>query len=176
VTAAARHRKRWKDVEVNVALVLSGLFSDVGHKPVKRIPILGRTGPDLTYNDIQLIVDVKSRMEVPISSLAMKGKELRAGNMTGFQLQDLLNLSNLSPFTAKPSVLVATWLGHMHEWATKYTPTGITCVILHRPKMPIGESTVIIYSTERNTLCHRLASLSLEQTPLQARAEICVHN
>lgn len=163
MTTKASHRKRWKDVEVKVAARLSEIFSDIGHAPVVRIPLLGRTGPDITYNDIQLIVDVKSRNEVPKSSLAVKGQALAMGNMLGFRLRDLLELDRLTSLTAEPSILVSAWLSHMHEWKVKHLPTGITCVVLHRPKMPVGDSTIIIYSTERNTLWNRITASSPAQ-------------
>lgn len=157
MTTRKSHRKRWKAVEVRVAQDLSEIFSDVGKEPVERIPILGRTGPDITYNEVQLIVDVKSRLEVPKSSLAVSGKALQMGDMIGFQLQDMRNLSRLPSLTANPSPTVEAWLKHMDEWTTKNLPTGISCIVLHRPKMPVGTSTVIIYSTERRTLCNRIA-------------------
>jgi hypothetical protein len=157
MTKRASQRRRWKRVEVRVAEILSEIFSDAGKEPVERIPLLGRTGPDISYNQVELIVDVKSRHEVPKSSLAVKGQALLLGDMLGFQLEDLPNLAGLSPFTATPSRLVSGWMSHMHEWKEENCPTGITCVILHRPNMPVGESTVIIYSKERNALCQRMA-------------------
>ncbi len=170
MTKRSSHRKRWKRVEAQVAEELSRHFSDVGHSPVERIPILGRTGPDLTYNEVQLIVDVKSRNEVPKSSLAARGQELRMGDMLGFNLSDLLKLDRLSPLTAAPSVLAQRWLAHMHEWKVQNLPTGITCVVLHRPQMPIGDSTVIIYTSERNTLWTRITASSSPATASLAEA------
>jgi hypothetical protein len=159
MTTLASHRARWKRVEKRVAEILSGLFSDVGHKSVERIPILGRTGPDLSYNDdLKLIIDVKSRQEVPKSTIAPQGKLLDFGDMVGFRLTDIQNLADLSPVTATPSRLVAEWLSHMDEWTTEHEPDGISCVVAHRPGMPVGDSAVIIYSKERNTLCQKIQS------------------
>jgi hypothetical protein len=157
MTRRSSQRKRWKRVEVRVAEILSEIFSDIGIDPVVRIPLLGRTGPDISFNEVELIVDGKSRREVPKGCLAVKGQALRLCDMLGFQLEDLPNLASLSPFTASPSRLVAMWMSHMHEWKVNNVPTGITCVILHRPHMPVGQSTVIIYAKERNALCQRLA-------------------
>jgi len=157
MTQKTSQRRRWKRVEVRVAEILSEIFSDIGKDPVTRIPLLGRTGPDISFNEVELIVDVKSRHEVPKSCLAVKGQALRLGDMLGFQIEDLPNLAGLSPFTASPSRLVSRWMSHMHEWKVNNVPTGITCVILHRPHMPVGQSTVIIYAKERNALCQRLA-------------------
>ena len=33
--------------------------------PVERLPVIGRTGPDITMNKLALAVDIKSRLEVP---------------------------------------------------------------------------------------------------------------
>jgi len=65
MTQPPSQRRRWKRVEVRVAEILSEIFSDAGKDPVERIPILGRTGPDISHNQIELIVDVKSRHQVP---------------------------------------------------------------------------------------------------------------
>jgi hypothetical protein len=177
VTTRKSHRKRWKAVEVKVAEILSSLFSDVGHPPVQRIPILGRTGPDITYNGIELIIDVKSRLEVPKSSLSTRGQLLRTGNMIGFCLADMLEMDKLSPLPAEPSIIVSTWLSHMNDWKVEHLPTGIACIILHRPKMPVGDSTVIIYSHERNILWTRItASYQVSALPLPRHAAISVHN
>ena len=177
MTTRKSHRKRWKRVEVQVAEELSKHFSDVGHTPVERIPLLGRTGPDITYNDIELIVDVKSRREIPKSSLAVKGEMLEMGDMIGFNLADLLRFGRLPSLTAEPSTLVATWLAHMHEWKIQHLPTGVSCIILHRPKMPIGDSTVIIYSKERNILWTRIAASSPALAlPLHKHEPISVPN
>ncbi|MGD8405302.1 MAG: hypothetical protein PVJ21_16700 [Anaerolineales bacterium] len=160
MTKRASHRRRWKRVEEKIASKLTEIFSDVGKEAVERIPILGRTGPDISYNEVKLIVDVKSRKEVPKSSIAVKGKVLHFGDMLGFRLADLPDLDRLTPRTAAPSTLVTHWLSHMHEWTARYEPDGISCVILHRPGMPVGNSTVIIHSQERNTLCQRMRSSS----------------
>ena len=158
MTTRSSHRSRWKKVEVRVADLLTEAFSDVGKEPVTRIPILGRTGPDITHNDVQLIVDVKSRLKVPKKSLAVSGKMVEIDDMLGFQLQDLLRFNHLPTLKALSSPLVSEWMSHMHEWKVAQEPQGITCVVLHRPGMPIGDSTVIIYSNERNKLWTRLTA------------------
>ncbi len=57
-------KARPRCVERSVAEALSSILNT----PVERIPVLGRTGPDLTYHPpLNLIVDVKSRINVPVS-------------------------------------------------------------------------------------------------------------
>jgi hypothetical protein len=174
MTKRASHRKRWKAVEVRVAAELSKIFSDVGKEPVERIPILGRTGPDITFNSIQLIVDVKSRLRVPKYSLAANGQAIQMGDLLGFQLDDMLKLADLPTFTAPLSPLVAEWIDHMDQWTAVNVPDGISCIVLHRPKMPVGSSTVVIYSVERNKLCQRLALSSPAKTHWAQHAKTSV--
>lgn len=165
-------KARPRSVERRVAEELSKLFTPLGMSEVKRLPVTGRTGPDIEINEAGLVVDVKSRKQVPKSSIAVKGEVLEFDNMIGVRLSDLPNLADLIPVSATPSVLVTTWLSHMHEWTVQNEPEGISCVIIHRPGMPVGNSTVIIYSTERNTLCQRMRSSSPATAgkPLHSRA------
>ena len=158
MTTRASHRSRWKRVETQVAKILSRTFSDVGKEPVERIPILGRTGPDISYNEAKLIVDVKSRNEVPKKLIAQPGQLLCFDNMVGFRLDEMPQLANLSPITATSSVLVKRWLSHMHEWTIENEPDGISCVVIHKPGMPVGASAVIIYSNQRSQLCQTMQS------------------
>ena len=58
-------KARPRAVENRIAEALNVHFEYLGLAPVERIPVLGRTGPDLTTNEMNLVVDVKSRLEVP---------------------------------------------------------------------------------------------------------------
>lgn len=69
-------KARPRRAENRVAEVLSKIFSDVGKSPVKRIPVLGREGPDITWNEVKLIVDVKSRKANPKMMFADPGELL----------------------------------------------------------------------------------------------------
>src|SRR5512139_3927572 len=61
-------KQRPRRVEREVASLLSDFFRSIGCSPVERIPVLGRTGPDMTINEVGLVVDVKSRLEVPLGA------------------------------------------------------------------------------------------------------------
>ncbi len=155
-------KARPRSVEREVAAFLSQLLSDTGNL-IERIPVLGRTGPDLTYHPpLNLIIDVNSRLQVPQCMLAAKLCVFEtANNLTGFRLEDLLQLPyfEISAAVRPASVIVADWWAHMDLWRLDHEPKGISAIILHRPRMPIGHATVIISSSDRSELCHRLASL-----------------
>ena len=151
---------RPRSVEREVAACLTKLLSDIGRcpEPLVRIPVLGRTGPDITYNSLKLIIDVKSRKAVPACMLAGPGQLIGTfDGLLGFRLDELPNFSEhwiLSP--AQSSKIVMDWLNNMEEWTRANEPDGISAIVLHRPRMPISHSTVIISSSNRSKLCQRL--------------------
>jgi hypothetical protein len=151
-------KARPRSVERKVAQYLSRVFSDIGKSPVERIPVLGRTGPDITCNEVGLVIDVKSRLQVPKSSLPAQGHIIRFTNdLIVFRLMDIQNLPSLAegrPVDAPASVM--EWYSHMDKWTQEHKPGGITALVLHRPRMPIGNSGVVINYSDRSLLCHRL--------------------
>ena len=88
-----------RKAEREIALVFSQFFSDIGMSPVERIPILGRTGPDITINEANLVIDVKSRKSVPVKMTAASGFIYHVDDVSYFQLNELLNLSGLESVT-----------------------------------------------------------------------------
>jgi hypothetical protein len=157
-TQASRSRARFKSVECEVAKTLSDILFDVGKSPVYRIPILGRTGPDITINEVGLVIDVKSRKAIPERMFAIENTVTYFGDFVGFRLEDLLKVNRLDHSEiATMSNLVLKWWEHMDEWTQKYHP-GITTIILHRSRMPIGRATVIIHQKDRSELCKQLFS------------------
>ena len=155
-TQATKSRHRFKDVEKEISKCLTAMFSDVGKSPVDRIPILGRTGPDITINEVGLVIDVKSRRIIPNYMFAPANTVLYLGNFVGFRLDDLLKINRLDHSEIKSmSNEVLKWWNHMDEWTQKFHP-GITAIILHHYRMPLGQSTVIIHQKDRSELCKQL--------------------
>ncbi len=154
-------KARPRSVEREVAAALSELFRQIGRAPVERIPVLGRTGPDISYNDLQLIVDVKSRLKVPACLLASEKPFVTDDFLfLGFRLEHLLTLEQdthpWAPECHTSSKTVREWWEHMNEWTLVHEPQGVSAIVLHRPRMPIGHATVIIHSLDRSRLCQRL--------------------
>lgn len=156
-------KARPRSVEREVAKHLTDFFLTIGCSPVERIPILGRTGPDITINEFKLVIDVKSRLEVPkmyfihddfildfpdgLLGVRLENMHLLAAPLTK------IRCSNFS------SVLVRRWYDHMNEWTQEEVPDGINALVLHRPKMPIGKSLLIISKLNRRRF--------IEWTPTQ---------
>lgn len=141
-------KARPRRIEREVARCLSTFFLSLNLDEVERKPVTGRTGPDVTYNkEFKLIVDVKSRLEVPKGVMTRKEDELIRcpGEWIGCQLDDPKTLLNGGAIRdVKASKLVTRWLVHMDEWTAKNEPEGITALVLHRPGMEIKRSLLLI--------------------------------
>jgi hypothetical protein len=134
-------KARPRAVERSVAKYLSDLMPHL--TPIQRIPVLGRTGPDLTTNELGLVVDVKSRLSVPAAYFSQIEDER-------FRIIPLWNLPYATgecdaPFSSK---VVGQWYDHMDEWRRRHRPTGFTALILHRPRMPYGEAVLILSKSD----------------------------
>ena len=145
-------KARPRKIERRVAECLSTFFSDVGKSPVVRIPILGRTGPDIELNELKWIIDVKSRISVPKSILPGAREIFWSHNLVAFRLEDTpfikKQIKEGGYFTVTPCLncqkSVKDWYDHMDEWTQEHCKDGLTMLILHRPRLPIGHSAVVI--------------------------------
>jgi hypothetical protein len=151
-------KARPRSVENRVAEALSEKFSRLGLPAVERIPVLGRTGPDITINGLKLIVDVKSRIEVPKSlffPLEIPFAFDPLARLIGVRVCCLPTLWDgewpPAPLDVS-SKIVRGYIEHMEEWTREHEPDGVSCIVLHRPEIPIGNSVVVIYSSSRRRL------------------------
>ena len=135
-------KARPRSVERRVAEELSAIFLSLGFSRVERIPVLGRTGPDISINEVGLVIDVKSRLSTPKGLLAEKHHHLYFDNLVGVQLCNLFVALPL--ISVKPSKIVMDWFNHMDEWRKEFYPQGYSCIILHRPGLDIKASTCIL--------------------------------
>ena len=139
-------KARPRRVENQVADYLSAFFVGHGHDPVERIPILGRTGPDLTINSVGLVVDVKSRKSIP-KCFTVPAQEV---NYTGRYF--ICRLSSIERMATNiddnwydiKSKMVDDWYDHMDEWTKDNQPNGITALVLHRTGSLIVNSTLVL--------------------------------
>jgi hypothetical protein len=148
-------KARPRTLENRIADALNTHFDYLGLSPVERIPVLGRTGPDLTINEMNLVVDVKSRQEVPKELFFPLLVPFRFEDLVAVRISSFLSLLDCECYAAPvdfTSKIVRGYYEHMDKWTRAKKPDGISCVILHRPKMPIGSSVVIIHTTNRRRL------------------------
>lgn len=148
-------KARPRSVENRVAEAMSLHYRELGLKDVERIPVLGRTGPDLTINEMKLVVDVKSRKEISKVIFFPLNWSFSFDSMVGVRLANLpLLWSEMCPAVPLDfrSKTIQDYLAHMEEWTHESEPDGISCIVLHRPEMPIGGAVAVIYSNSRRRL------------------------
>jgi hypothetical protein len=142
-------KARPRRAERDVAALLSKFFRSIGRSPVERIPVLGRTGPDITLNALGLVVDVKSRIEVPMGAF-FEHPVCYQGIYDAVPLAKVADLliseGIVVPFKSKQ---VDYWYAHMDEWTQVHQPDGISALVLHRPKMPYGKAMLILKNRRR---------------------------
>ena len=137
---------RPRSIERKVAERLSLWFEKLGMSNVKRIPILGRTGPDIEVNEFKLVVDVKSRKEVPLCWYRFPLSEIVTdGTLYGVKLAVIKSSGFPDQISlTKRSNILEKYYGHMDEWVKDYVPNGITTIILHRPGTKIDSAVLIL--------------------------------
>jgi hypothetical protein len=158
-------KPRPRSAERRVAELLSDFFISIGASPVERIPVLGRTGPDLTINEIGLVVDVKSRLEVPVTYIWSFPRIHNGLAVIPLGILDMIIEKKVIPNEHKHhSVQVDRWFAHMDEWTKVHKPDGITALVLHRPKVPFGISQLIIRYSQLPILEERCQLMKSQST------------
>jgi hypothetical protein len=153
------NRERWKNVERSVAANLNALLSDVGnYSPILRIPLLGREGPDLTVNETGLVINVKSRKDLHPRLFPALDRMHAIGDLVCFRLEDLPMIGKMPVLinaSTEPLKQLIDWYWFMDKWTREFEPAGITSIIIHRPRMPIGHAGVVIHHKDlRRLLCN----------------------
>jgi hypothetical protein len=151
------NRERWKNVERSVAAQLNAVLSDIGnYSPIERIPLLGREGPDLTVNELGLVINVKSRKDFHPRLFPRAFQLLPIGDLVCFRLDNLLLADKYEACTpTKPLKQLIEFYWFMDKWTREFEPAGITSIIIHRPRMPIGHAGVVVHNKDlRRLLCN----------------------
>lgn len=146
-------KRRPRRIESEVARHLTLFSQKRGCSPVERIPVLGRTGPDISINELELVVDVKSRKACPKSFELKPGEILRTDDGLIAVRLDELNLLYGNQRSSKEipaSVVVRRWLDHMDEWRQEHEADGISAIVLHRPGTRVSHAPFVIYRSERS--------------------------
>jgi len=157
-------KARPRYVERKVALYLTdNLFAPLGFDPVERVPVIGRTGPDLAVNGSGLAIDVKSRLEVPAGLWEIqKGQITRiGGRMLGLYLKDIRLLAGdltISEDQIRSYKTIDGYLDHMAGWCSEW---HIPALVLHRPmrhpEMKIANAVFVMYKNDFGRLNARLS-------------------
>ena len=152
-------KARPRSVERAVAEYMTELYKINGLSPVKRIPILGRTGPDIEINDAKIVIDVKSRIAVPKSHILPKSRFGRFGDYVGIRIESFISKDFTRGEDIRPSIMVRDWLDHMDEWTQEFMPNGISAIILHRPGMKIANATFVVKTEDWRKVCQRIMKM-----------------
>ena len=162
---------RPRSVENKVAGHISTWLAKYDISPVSRIPVLGRTGPDIdVWPKFLVAVDVKSRKACP-KSYKLYGSHLQTWGhevdgeeiyYIGCRLSDLgmlFDVENIVMHMCRPaSKVVSGWMGHMSEWTLEQEVNGyfesqkVPALVLHWPNTPVKNSTFLIYESDRSLL------------------------
>jgi len=143
-------KQRPRRVEREIAKRITLVSEIVGADAVLRIPANGRTGPDIEINQLGLVMDVKSRESISKKMMVTKPTIFNQ-DFFGLPLRDFPALLEDTDFRSEPffSLQVLGWFNHMEGWRLKNYPAGITAILLHKPKEPIGSAVFIIKEREK---------------------------
>lgn len=157
-------KSRPRGIERRAATLWSEACKPWGSE-VLRIPVLGRTGPDIEINELMVAIDVKSRKETPKLALPAKGESIKTPD---YMVARVENLPEILDGTWKPkrtslirsSVIVAGWLDHMQDWVDKHPDQAETAaLIVGKTGMPVGTYGFVITPDNLRRLHERLNSL-----------------
>jgi hypothetical protein len=147
-------KARPRNVENEIAKILSEKFVSIGLDPVERIPVTGRTGPDITFNELALIVDVKSRLEIPKGFIVTKVTTF-GNDLIGVPVSEMESLLVAIPEAGPTSKIVSAYYAHMKEWTDAKCRRGITAIVLHKPKLAYAKSVLIISVSQMEEFAKR---------------------
>lgn len=164
-------KARPRHAEREAAAFISSFSLSIGCSPVERIPVLGRTGPDITINELGLVVDVKSRIEVPAGAFFDRPvcfSEIYYAVPLAKISDLLISEGEIVPFKSKQ---VDNWYAHMDEWTQTHQLDGISALVLHRPKLPYGKAMLILKNRRRFVeKCLTIQMQSLPISPVKTGA------
>jgi hypothetical protein len=159
-------KSRPRNVENRVAEVMSEWYVKNGFSPVERVPVLGRSGPDISINEMLIAIDVKSRKSIPIGYKITEPKIFQFGALLGVKMKNFqLFFENVEPeLTSTASITIRRWFYHMKKW-TDGVPNGIPAVVLHWPGTRIDNATILIHRDNKELLNERYSNLQCINRP-----------
>lgn len=167
-------KPRPRNVENEIADRLSIFFARYSLEKVERIPIIGRTGPDIEINEFGWVIDVKSRNSCP-KKYFKEAFTIIKKSYVMFPISDLIDPLNIGASISNEtkralwlSPTVEAWHKHMYEWTEKkyyqhmhrrykdHWDKGITSIIMHRKGMSYDSSMVFMHVSDWSEFIHRL--------------------
>ena len=155
--------------ERRVAEILSDFFISIALLPSNAYRFWAGAAPDLTINEIGMVVDVKSRLQIPIGYIRTWPTihadliAIPLGLLGAVLIEDLL-AERPANTDGAVSVIVNRYFTHMDEWTKVHKPDGITALVLHRPKVPFGLSQLIIRYSQLPILEERCQLMKSQST------------
>lgn len=142
-------KARPRGAENRIVDVLNELFKNYGYAKVERIPVLGRTGPDISINETKLVLDVKSRKSCPISMMHQFFVIYPNGLCTipVSRLPELIRYRP-QPSIDESSVTVEKWIIHMDDWTKENEPDGLSGIVLHKPGLDFDKAVLVFYEKD----------------------------
>jgi len=149
-------KPRPRMAENRIAAILSDISEQIGLPGVHRIPVTGERGPDISWNKLELVVDVKSRLQVP--NLAFSNNMfLITPTLVSMPIGRLLDvISEPVKNVRTGSIMIYRWYNHMDQWRQEQLPSGITALVLHKPRMQYKKSSLIISIYDKEKLHARI--------------------
>lgn len=161
-------KARPRYAENKIAEVMSGIFNDYGLPSVERKPVIGRKGPDLTWNEAKIIIDVKSRKAVPLLYKFPTSEVCRYGELLAVKLSDfslIIGECVQYPCERPISMVVQRWYENMDEWTQNEMPSGISALVLHWPRSKYANAVFVFKEIQWELLNERFsAATSTNQT------------
>jgi hypothetical protein len=152
-------KARPRSVENEVARYLSRKFAALELDPVERVPVLGRTGPDVSVNQSKLAIDVKSRKEIPKCMWHYQGPA-RFGDLVAIRLFEFEKLFWHVPIPEHPlPKTVHGYIEHMAAWSDEHIPA----IVLHRPRIRIANAIFVIREADIERLRNNIPKFILEE-------------
>ena len=153
-------KRRPRRIESEVAKHLSKEFAKLKLDPVERVPVIGRTGPDISINQSKLAIDVKSRLEVPKIMWCHHGatKWGKTDPLVAVRLCEFEKLFVDLPRSEAivPPKTVRGYLEHMAAWSDEHIPA----IVLHRPRIRIANAIFVIREADIRRLMNNIPKYS----------------
>jgi len=145
-------RGRWKRFERRVADEINSQVSQYGCKTETRIPVNGRTGPDIYFSEVGMAVSVKQRLAVPLSYEAPQDGVVLFGDLYAARLHHAFDLfrrldkEGVTRQTKGGSRVVARWHREILEWCEAQGDSSpFPVLVIAKPATWVRNATFLVH-------------------------------